>query len=85
MSHQVIWTKAVLQAFIYEANLNEDEQNIMRTRAKGWSRQRQAMQFGMSVSTVDKIISRLKIKYDKAQKTSSILPPRKYSAEQLYM
>ena len=78
MAHQVPWNKVVLEAFISEAILTEDEEKIIRTRLAGWSRTKQSIEFGMSISTIDKIISTLKRKYDNAQKYSTILPPRKY-------
>ena len=85
MSHQVIWSKLILETFISEANLTKDEEMIMRTRVAGWTRTKQAAELCMSLSTIDKIISRLKVKYDAVQKHSPILPPRKESAAELYM
>ena len=58
---------------------------IMRTRVAGWTRTRQAAELCMSLSTVDKIISRLKVKYDHVAKYNPILPPRKMSAAETYM
>lgn len=85
MAHQVPWTKVFLEEFIRLGALSDDEEKIMRTRVKGWSRTRQSMEFGMSLATVDRIIRRLKVKYDKVQPYSDILPPRKYSAEEVWM
>lgn len=85
MSHQVIWTKLVLETFINEANLSPLEEHIMRTRAAGWTRTQQMMEFHISESTLDRAIRRLKKKYDAAQRASMILPPRKDSAKELYM
>ena len=65
--------------------LTEDEEKILRSRAKGWTRVKQSMEYGMSIATVDRIIKRLKLKYDACQKNSDILPPRKFSIEELYM
>lgn len=81
----MIWTKLIVETFVKEGLLSKDEEMILRTRAAGWTRTQQAMEFGMSLSTVDRIISRLKVKYDEVQKSSVILPPRKESAEELYM
>ena len=39
----------------------------------------------MSLSTIDKIIRRLKDKYDSVQKYDVLLPPRKESAEEEYL
>lgn len=85
MSHQVIWTSIVLERFIAMANLSPLEEHIMRTRAAGWSRTKQMMEFNISASTLDRVIRRLKRKYDEAQKYDPILPPRKMSAKELYM
>lgn len=85
MTMQVPWGKVILEAFIEEANLTKEEEMIMRTRVAGWTITRQAMELGMSESSVNRCISRLKRKYDYAQKYSAILPPRKESAAELYM
>lgn len=76
MTNEVVWTKIVLERFIEQANLSEDEEIVMRTRAAGWSRTKQAMELNLSVSTIDRIISRLKRKYDEVQAYDPILPPR---------
>lgn len=76
MTNEVIWTKIVLERFIEQANLSEDEEIVIRTRAAGWSRIKQAMELNLSVSTIDRIISRLKRKYDEVQASDPILPPR---------
>lgn len=80
-----MWTKLILETFIEEANLSETEEMIMRTRAAGWSRTKQARKLNVSPATLDRYIHILKVKYDMVQKTSLILPPRKFSAEELYM
>lgn len=85
MAKQVPWTKIIVETFIEEGMLSEDEQMILRTRAAGWSRTKQAAELGMSLSSVDRIIARLKVKYDHVQKYNPLLPPRKYSAEETYM
>jgi DNA-binding NarL/FixJ family response regulator len=77
MTNEVIWTKIVLERFIELANLTQDEEIVIRTRVAGWSRVKQAMELNLSVSTIDRIISRLKRKYDEVQKFDPMLPPRK--------
>lgn len=47
MTNEVIWTKIVLERFIEQANLSEDEEIVMRTRAAGWSRTKQAMELNL--------------------------------------
>ena len=85
MSHQVIWTKFILERFIDVGNLTKEEEAIIRTRAAGWTRTEQSMKLGMSLSTIDRIIKRLKVKYDRAQKYDVLFPPRKQSSQELYM
>lgn len=85
MSHQVIWTKIILEEFIASANLTPLEEHVMRTRAAGWTITQQAMSFHVSEATVNRIVARLKKKYDAVQKYNAILPPRKESARELYM
>lgn len=85
MAKQVPWSKVILEEFISEALLTKDEEMIIRTRVAGWTRQKQSMEFGMSLSTVDRHISMLKKKYDMVQKYSPLLPPRKFSKEEAYM
>jgi len=85
MSHQVPWSKFILEHFVEEAALTKTEEMIIRTRVKGWSRQEQAMKLGMSLSTVDRCIATLKKKYDRIQKTDPLLPPRKPSAKETWM
>lgn len=85
MSHQVPWNKFILEEFINTACLTKDEEMIMRTRVAGWSRTKQAMELGMSLTTVDRLIASCKRKYDNAQKYSPLLPPRKNSAAEMWM
>lgn len=52
MSHQVPWNKIILETFIDEGCLTKDEEIVMRTRVAGWSRTKQAVELGMSISYV---------------------------------
>ena len=51
----------------------------------GWSRTKQAVELDMSIANVDKIISKLKKKYDNVQKYNPLLPPRKPSDQETWM
>lgn len=84
MSKQVPWNKAIFERFVELAMLGEEEQNIMRTRIAGWSRAKQSYKFGMSLATLDRIIARLKVKYDNAARLDSGLPKRKFSVADTY-
>lgn len=85
MAHQVPWNKIILEEFISLAMLSKEEEMIMRTRVAGWPRSRQADELNMSIESVDRIIRRLKKKYDSVQKLSPLLPPRKASSQELWM
>lgn len=85
MAHQVPWNKIILETFVEEACLTQEEEMIIRTRVAGWSRTKQSIELGLSMSTVDRIIKSLKLKYDNAQKYNPLLPPRKESAQETWM
>lgn len=84
MTKQVFWTKAVLEAFISEGNLNSRQEYIVRTRAEGWTIQQQAEELNLSVDQVNKDIAQLKRIYDATQIHSQILPPRRKNKKELY-
>lgn len=85
MAHQVPWNKIILEEFINLSTLTKEEEAIIRTRVAGWTITEQALKLNMSESKVQKIVKRLKVKYDQVQKYSPILPPRKFSAAETYM
>ena len=85
MAHQVPWNKIIVETFVEEAMLTEEEEWILRTRVAGWSRTKQADKLRMSLSSVDRIIADLKRKYDKVQKYNPLLPPRRASKEETWM
>lgn len=84
LTKQVIWTKAVLEAFITEGNLNPRQEFIVRTRAEGYTIVQQADKLHLSIDQVNKDIAQLKKVYDATQLHSSILPPRKRNKEDFY-
>ena len=75
MTKDIIWTKAVLEAFIEEGNLNKRQEYIVRTRAQGYTIPKQAEELHLSVDQVNKDIAEIKKIYDAAQINSNILPP----------
>lgn len=85
MAHQVLWNTIVLEEFSKLAGLSELEYEIMKTRMQGMTRVEQSLKFQISLASVDRIISRLKVKYDSVQKHSDVLPPRRFSAKETYM
>lgn len=87
MAHQVKWTRSVLEFFIEEALLNSFEEEIMRTRViDGMTVTEQAQLLMCSKSKIEKTIALLKQKYDAVQQEfPDKLPPRKFSAKEVYM
>lgn len=84
MAKQVPWNKVILEHFIETAMLTEEEESVIRTRVAGWSRVKQSMELGLSTATIDRIIKRLKVKYDNASRIDPILPPRKFTVSETY-
>lgn len=85
MAHQVPWTKLIVEEFVKEAMLSKEEEYIIRTRAMGHTITKQADELCMSIDNVNKMIAKLKKKYDEVQKYDPLLPPRKFSKEEIYM
>lgn len=86
MAHQVLWTDKLTEEFIQRAALSEDEAYIMRTRARGYTVTQQALALGLSESTIHRMISKLKIKYDAVQKEHpDLFPVRKTSKVEQFM
>ena len=83
MTKHVLWTKAILEAFIEEGNLNPRQEFIMRTRVSGYTIPRQAEELHLSVDQVNKEIAYLKKLYDMTQLHSKILPPRAKNSKEL--
>lgn len=63
MKSKVPWTKTMLEKFIEEALLTEDEERILRTRVAGWSIAKQTIELNMSASTVSRLIKSIRQKY----------------------
>ena len=78
MKHKVPWNRTLLEDFIKEGLLTEDEEFIMRTRLAGWSQVKQAMERNISTATVSNIVRRLKDKYnDLSKQFPDRFPPMK--------
>ena len=84
MTKQIFWTKAVLESFIHEGNLNKRQEYIVRTRAEGYTISKQADELHLSIDQVNKEIAELKKRYDIVQKNSKVLPPRCKNKKELY-
>jgi hypothetical protein len=74
------WTKTMLEKFIDEALLTEEEEKILRTRVAGWSIVKQSLELGLSTATISRIVKHLVDKYKAIQpKFPDIFPPYKES------
>lgn len=84
MKTKVPWTKTMLDKFIEECLLTEDEERILRTRIAGWTIVKQSMEFGISTSSISRIIRELRRKYIQIQpKFPDIFPVIKMSIYEL--
>lgn len=70
----VPWNRVILDEFCSLAILTPLEENIIRTRAAGWSQTKQCHKFCVSQATVTRIVRKLKKEYDFCRKYSKKLP-----------
>ena len=68
MARQICWTKKIVETFIEEACLTKEEQDILRTMVACLTISEQVERFNISVGKVNRIIKRLKWKYDNVKK-----------------
>lgn len=86
MANQIIWTRQLLNDLYEYAVLNENEQYLMESRIKGVPVSIQADYLCCSESTVHRMISKIKKKYDVVQKQHpDKFPPRRKSAKETWM
>lgn len=85
MSHEVLWSKFIVEQFEESAMLTDFERLVLRTRVAGWSISKQSLEFHCSESTINRTVATLKRKYDNAQKDNVLLPKRKKSVEEVFM
>lgn len=86
MAKQVKWNHFILEKFNEYALLSSDEYYIMESRIKGTPISIQAYYLSVSESTVSRMISMLKKKYDAVQKLHpDELPPRKFSVKETWL
>lgn len=68
MFAKLILTKAMIEGFIINGCLSQEEIQIVKLRMARWSREKIAEEMHISVSTLDKRIKRLKKIYDEVQR-----------------
>lgn len=81
---QILWTRKLVDTFIKEGMLTEEEKKVLLLRVKGYTISETSELMNISDSKVNRIIRRLKIKYDNLQGTIEELPKRKETTKELY-
>lgn len=71
---KVPWNRVILDEFVSLALLTDEEEEILRTRAQGWSQVRQCFAFNVSSATLTRRVRRMKDKYDSLVPYSDKLP-----------
>ena len=74
--NDVFWDKIKLEEFKALALLTDFEMLVLESKIKGWSRTKQSIEFNCSLSTIDRTIKQIRIKYDNVCKYSNVLSPR---------
>lgn len=86
MSKQIRWTKKTFEDFCTYGMLNSDEIYILKSRIEGVPISLQADHLNVSPSTVDRMISKIKKKYDTVQSLHpDMFPIRRSSAKETWM
>lgn len=75
--HDIRWNRIILDDFLFNAILTQDELDVLDDWAKGETTAYTAMSRNMSVAKVDKIRNQIRKKYDDVQPFSPLLPQRK--------
>ena len=81
---QILWTRKLVDTFIKEGMLTDEEKEVLLLRVKGYTIAETSELMNISDSKVNRIIRRLKIKYDNLQGTIEELPKRKETTKELY-
>ena len=81
---QILWTRKLVETFIKEGMLTKEEKEVLLLRVKGYTISETSELINISDSKVNRIIRRLKIKYDNLQGTIEELPKRKETTKELY-
>lgn len=83
---KVTWSKNTLEFFYENAMLNDEEKYLMESRIKNTPISIQCEVLGYSRSTVNRMISNIKKKYDVVQhEYPDRLPPRIKSSKESWM
>lgn len=72
---KIEWTKLMLENFICQGLLNEEEEKILRGRIKGDTQVKQGMDLGISDRTVRRYVKKMQNKYDELVRQDPITFP----------
>lgn len=81
---QILWTKKIVDTFIKEGMLTKEEREVLLLRVQWYTIAETSELMNISDSKVNRIIRRLKIKYDNLQGTLEELHKRKETTKELY-
>lgn len=86
MAKQVPWNEEIYMTFCKLGMLSQVEREILRMRIMGFGVIETGLELGISESSVNRTIARLKAKYDKVQPLApDKLPVRRTSAKETWM
>lgn len=71
---KIPWNRAILDEYLSLAILTPEEEEIVRTRAAGWSQAKQCHTLHISLATLNRSIKKLKMNYPSLTAYSKILP-----------
>lgn len=71
---KIPWNRAILDEYLSLALLTPEEEEIVRTRAAGWSQTKQCHALHISLATLNRSIKKLKTDYPSLTVYSKILP-----------
>lgn len=85
MRTTVNWNEGLYMLFISKMMLSRIEREVLRCRIMEYTVSEIADELGVSKSTVDRTVKKLRIKYDKLRTMDSTLPPRRMSEKEIFM
>ena len=80
----IVWTKDIFNEFVSRAMLSDEEIAVVEASIKGHSQIKMSIELNMSLTKINTILRRCRVKYDAAQKESNILPERKQTIKDTF-
>lgn len=85
MKTTVSWNESLYMLFINKMMLSRLEREVLRCRIMEYTVTEISEELGVSKSTVDRTVKKLRLKYDKLREMDSTLPPRRMSDKEKWM